>query len=272
MEQSIGGHLAERYPPEKPKFKSSLLLIHGLWSGPWCWQRWATHFCNLGWDCIALDLRRRSPQNPMGSLAKLSFDDCVQDLAAVIRSFSTPPVLVAMNLGALMALKASEQSELSALIFVSPSPPANLAVDRSRAQRLLWLKYMFLIFLRRPFQIDAKDFRNYFLTPLSEHLQTAVANEAAPESSLLVREFLMPRVESASGPLNCPLLVLAGSDDRLTPARTSNRMAQWLNGDFTEYRGQGHWLIAQDGESIVRDIHRWAIRKQGEKILLADFS
>jgi hypothetical protein len=49
-------------------------------------------------------------------------------------------------------------------------------------------------------------------------------------------------------------------------------MAQWLNGDFTEYRGQGHWLIAQDGESIVRDIHRWAIRKQGEKILLADFS
>jgi pimeloyl-ACP methyl ester carboxylesterase len=272
MEQSIRGLLAERYPPEKPKFKPPLLLVHGLWSGPRCWQSWATHFCNLGWDCIALDLRRRSQRNQAGSLAKISFDDCVQDLEAVIRSFSTPPVLIAMNLGALMALTASRTSKLSALILVSPSPPANLpASERSRAQRILWLKYRFLIFLRRPIQIDEKDFRAYFLTPLPEHLQTAVVNQIAPEASLLVREFLMPRVESASDPLNCPLLVLAGSDDRLTPVRTGNRIAQWFGGEFREYHGQGHWLIEQDGESIVRDIHRWTIHKQGEQILLADF-
>jgi pimeloyl-ACP methyl ester carboxylesterase len=220
---------------------------------------------------MALDLRRRSPRNPIGSLAQLNFADCVRDLEAVIRSFPTPPVLIAMNLGALMALKASESSKLSALILVSPSAPANLARGRSRAQRMLWLKYMFLIFLRRPIQIDEKDFRAYFLTPLPEHLRTAVVNQRAPESSLLVREFLVPRVESASDPLHCPLLVLAGSDDRLTPPRTGNRIAQCFGGEFREYRGQGHWLIEQDGESIVRDIHRWTIQKQGEKILLADF-
>jgi pimeloyl-ACP methyl ester carboxylesterase len=271
MEQSIRGLLAERYPPEKPKFKPPLLLVHGLWSGPRCWQSWATHFCNLGWDCMALDLRRRSPRSP-GNLAKLDFNDCVQDLEAVIRSFPTPPVLIAINLGALMALTVSQTSKLSALILVSPSPPASLALERSRAQRSLWLKYMFLIFLHRPIQIDEKDFRAYFLTPLPEHLQTAVANQIAPEASLLVREFLKPREESASDPLNCPLLVLAGSDDRLIPASTGSRIAQRLGGEFREYRGQGHWLIEQDGESIVRDIHRWMIQKQGERILLADFS
>jgi len=49
-------------------------------------------------------------------------------------------------------------------------------------------------------------------------------------------------------------------------------VAKWLGGEFREYPRQGHWLIEQDGENIVRDIHRWIIQKLGEKILLADFS
>lgn len=272
MEHLIAGLSAERYPPAQAKFKSPLLLVHGVWSGAWCWQSWATHFCNLGWDSIALDLRRRSAQNPMGNLDKLSFSDCVQDLGEVIRSFSAPPLLLAMNLGALMALKASEESKPAALILISPAPPGNLATAGSRPQRLLWLKYGLLILLHRPFRIDDKDFRSHFLTPLPENLQSALSRQTVPESSALVREFLTPRVSLEPKSLNCPILVLGGSDDNITPPATGNRIAQWLGGEFREYRGQGHWLIEQDGENIVRDIHRWIIQKQGEKILLADFS
>jgi len=271
MKELVAGSLAERYPPEQEKFKSPLVLVHGVWSGPWCWQSWATHFCNLGWDCVAIDLRRRSIPNPAGSLSRLSFDDCVRDLGEVIRSFSTLPILLAMNLGALMALKALEQTKLSALILVSPSLPANIANAQSRPQRLLWLKYRWLTVLQRPFRIAEKDFRTHFLTPLPEKLQHMLYQRTVPEPNAVAREFLAPRVHVASGPLNCPLLVLGGSEDSLTPTATSNRLAQGLGGEFREYRRQGHWLIEQDGESIVRDIHRWIIRKLGEKILLAEF-
>jgi pimeloyl-ACP methyl ester carboxylesterase len=208
----------------------------------------------------------------MGNLHNLSFSDCVKDLGEVIRSFSTPPVLLAMNLGALMALKVCEQTNPSGLILVSPSPPGNLPAARSRPQRLLWLKYRLLILLRRPFRIDEKDFRAYFLTPLPENLQSTLFRQTVPESSALVREFLLPRVSLEPKSLNCPILVLGGSDDNITPPATGNRIAQWLGGEFREYRGQGHWLIQQDGENIVRDIHRWIIKKLGEKILLAEFS
>ena len=248
------------------------MLLHGVWSGAWCWQSWATHFCNLGWDSVAIDLRRRSAQNPMGNLQNLSFSDCVKDLGEVVRSFSNPPVLLAMNLGGLMALKISEQTELSALILLSPSPPGNLAVTRSRSQRLLWLKYRLLILLRRPLRIDDRDFRNYFLAPLPEGLQTVLSRQTAPESSALVREFLAPRVSLEARPLSCPILALSGSEDQIIPAVTTRRMAEWLDGEFREYPGQGHWLIERDGENIVRDIHRWIIQKLGEKILLANFS
>lgn len=219
---------------------------------------------------MAVDLRRRFPQNPMGP-QDLSFNDCVQDLGKVIRSFSTPPVVLAMNLGALMALKVSEQSKPSALILVSPAPPGNLTGARSRAQRLLRLKYGLLIFLHRPFRIDDKDFRAYFLTPLDENHQGAASRQTVPESSALVREFLLPRVNLEPGPLSCPTLVLGGSDDHITPPRTTERIAGLLGAEFKEYPGQGHWLIEHDSETIVRDIHRWIIQKLGEKILLADF-
>ncbi len=207
----------------------------------------------------------------MGNLQNLSFTDCVKDLGDAIRSFSTPPVLLAMNLGALMALKVCEQTKPSALILVSPSPPGNLAV-RSRPQRLLWLKYRLLILLGRPLQIDEKDFCAYFLTPLPENLQNALSRQTAPESSTLVREFLAPRVSVEASSLTCPILALGGSDDNITPAATTKRTAEWLGGEFREYPGQGHWLIEHDGENLVREIHRWIIQKLGEKILLAEFA
>jgi pimeloyl-ACP methyl ester carboxylesterase len=159
MKQLVAASVAERYPPEQAKFKSTLVLVHGAWSGAWCWQSWATHFCNLGWDCVAIDLRRRSIPNPTGNLSRLSFDDCVRDLGEVIRSFSTPPILLAMNLGALMALQALEKTKLSALIMVSPSLPANITDAQSRPLRLLWLKYRLLTVLQQPFRIAEKDFR-----------------------------------------------------------------------------------------------------------------
>ena len=141
---------------------------------------------------------------------------------------------------------------------------------RSRSQRLLWLKYRLLILLRRPLRIDARDFRGYFLAPLPEGLQTALSRQRAPESSALLREFLAPRVSLESRPLSCPMLALSGSLDQITPAVTTRRMTEWLDGEFREYPGQGHWLIERDGENIVRDIHRWIIQKLGEKILLAN--
>ena len=208
----------------------------------------------------------------MRNLNNLSFSDCVKDLGEVIRSFSTPPVLLAMNLGALMALKVSEQTKPCALILVSPSAPGNLAATRSRPQRLLWLKYRLLILLSRPFRIHEKDFRAYFFTPLPENLQSTLLRQMVPESSALVREFLAPRVNLEVSSLTCPILALGGSDDKITPAATTKRLAEWLGGEFREYPGQGHWLVETDGEKIVRDIHRWIIQKLGEKILLADFS
>src|SRR5947199_9451898 len=105
MKQTVAGLLIERYPPEKPKFRSSVLLVHGLWATGECWQTWATHFSNLGWDCRAVNLPGRIQATNLTILQDLDLHLAVEELARVVTSFSPPPLGLAHGVGALLAVK-----------------------------------------------------------------------------------------------------------------------------------------------------------------------
>src|SRR5947208_503107 len=94
MKQTVAGLLIERYPPEKPKFRSSVLLVHGLWATGECWQTWATHFSNLGWDCRAVNLPGRIQATSLTILQDLDLDLAVEVLARIDNQCSPSQVVV----------------------------------------------------------------------------------------------------------------------------------------------------------------------------------
>ena len=274
MKQTVPELRIDRYPPEKPKFKSAILLVHGLWTGSWCWQTWATHFCNLGWDCWAVNLRGRSETTSAGTSMSVSvtLELIAEDLTRVTNSFSSPPIVLAHSSGALVALQAAKETTFSALVLASPLPPRNAASPRSRALRLLRLKYLPLMFLGHSFRIEEKDLRKNFLAPLAEKVQAEISRKTVAESSQLVQELLKSSVAIEPSRVRCPSLVLAGSQDQLIPSASSRALAAWLGADFREYPDQGHWMIEAKGESIVRDIHRWLVQTLGDDVLLTELS
>ncbi|MCH8055912.1 MAG: alpha/beta hydrolase [Deltaproteobacteria bacterium] len=271
MEKWIGNLLVDASPPEKPKFKSPLVLIHGLWSGSWCWHRWATHFSNLGWECWAVNFRGRVEEKALEVLERLSFQDCMEDLKRVIRAASFPPVLVAHSLGGLIAQKAAEGEKLSALILLSSLPPREIKVVTPHALRLLRLKYLPLLFLRRPFCLQEKDFRRSWLASLPESDHPDILKRMVSESSHLIGEFFNRCVEVDPGRIRCPVLAVGGGEDGVVPMASLREMAQRLGADLKEYPNHGHWMMEeQGGERIVRDIHRWVVQRLGEEILLPE--
>lgn len=273
MEKWIGGLLADIAPPEKPKFKSPLVLLHGLWSGSWCWQPWATHFSNLGWECWAPNFRGRFEEKALEILKRLTFQDCVEDLKRIIRAASFPPVILAHGLGGLIAQKAAEEEKVSALILLSTLPPGEIKILTSRTHQLLRLKYLPLIFLRRPFRLEEKDFRRSWLASLPESYHSDILRRMVPESNHLINEFFARRVEVDPRRIPCPVLVVGGAEDRVVPAASLRETAQRLGADFKEYPTHGHWIMGEGGgEGIVRDIHRWVVQTLGEEILLAESS
>lgn len=273
MEMWIGDLLVDASPPEKPKFKAPMILVHGLWSGSWCWEAWATHFSNLGWECWAINFRGRFGEERDRILRQLTFERCVEDLKKILRRASFPPVLLGHGLGAWAAQKAVEDEKVSALILLSSLPPKGIAMEMARGLRLLRLKYSPLIFLRRPFRIEDRDLRRLWLASLPEDQQPDILRRAVPDSPHLAREFFERRTELFRERLRCPVLVLGGEEDRVVPIGALRALTRWLGAELKEYPGHGHWILGESGgEAIVRDIHRWVVQKLGDKILLAEFS
>jgi len=273
MRKQIGEVLIDVSPPEKPKFRSPLILVHGLWSGSWCWSDWATRFSNLGWECWAVNLRGRVGDNPQRTVARLTFDQCVEDLKEVIRAAGPSPVLLGHSLGGVMAMEAAEDENVSALILVSPPLPGNEPTSAGRVLQLLRLKYFLLVLLRWPIRIKEDDFSLHWLASLPRDQHGEALKGLVPESSYLVERLCKTHVSSESALVRCPAFVVAGTDDRVMPVEAVRQRARTLGAEFKEYSGHGHWMIAEEGwEKVVNDVHRWVVKRLGEEILLAEFA
>ena len=129
------------------------------------------------------------------------------------------------------------------------------------------------MFLRRPFQLERKDFCRSWLASIPKSGQEDILKRMVPESNTLISEFFNRRVEVDFGRVRCPVLVVGGSEDKVVPVTSLSEMAQRFHGDFKEYPNHGHWIMEEgEGEKIVRDIHRWVVQRLGEEILLAELS
>ncbi len=269
MQQRIGELFADAYPPERLKFKSPLVLIHGLWSASSCWHEWATHFSNLGWSCLAINFRGRAGANRYEVLKQLRFDHCVEDLKATNRGLFSPPIFLAHGLGGLTALKAAEGEKLSALVLVSSLPPAQIKMARPRAVRLLRFKYRPLVWLGRPFLLEQGDFRRIWFASLSESHSSDAFKKMVPDSGHLISEWFKRRVEVDRTRISCPILIVAGAEDSVVSVASLRETAQWLGADYREYPRHGHWMMEEkEGQTIVREIHRWLIQRLGEENFL----
>lgn len=272
IQRRIAGLSVEIAPPEKPKFRAPLILVHGLWSGSWSLHSWATDLSNLGWECWAINFRGRAPDRDENALRRLTFEDCLEDLRRLITDAPFPPVLVGHDLGGLVAQKVAEGEKISALVLVATIPPKGIEDVLPEPLRLLRLKYWPLIFLARPFLPQTKDLRRIWLSLLPEDRHEKVYRSAVADSTHLVKEFFTRRVSAAPGAIRCPVLVVAAAEDKVVSEGSLRELARSLGADFKKYLGQGHWIIGETGGAgVVRDIHRWLVQKLGETILLAEF-
>jgi pimeloyl-ACP methyl ester carboxylesterase len=271
VEKWIGDLLVDISPPEKPKFKAPLVLLHGLWSDSSCWRQWASHFANLGWECWAANWRGRFESRALEVLGGLTFEGCVADLRRILRAAPAPPVLLAHGFGGLVAYIAAHREALSALVLVSTPPPREIPMNPTRALTRLRLKYSPLLWLGRPFRPEDKDLCRTWLASVPIELREEVCRRFVPEAGRLARAFFQRSIGLEPRHPGCPTLVVAGDSDQVVPLAAQQALAKRLDADIQVHPERGHWIIEeQGGETIVRDTHRWLVRKLGEEILLAE--
>src|SRR5262245_4643148 len=99
---------------------ASILLIHGAWHGPWCWENFTRRLTECGHNVRAM--RLRGHDRPNGRIWH-RVRDYLDDVRCAANEFPDPPVLVGHSLGGLLVQKYLERHPASGGVLLASIPP-----------------------------------------------------------------------------------------------------------------------------------------------------
>ncbi len=243
------------------------VCIHGMWGTSDVWRPWRDHLESRGWQTRAPALRHHEapPLAPPPALGATSLRDYVADLEVELRALPEKPVLIGHSMGGLIALLLAARGLASRAVLLTPAPPASVFALRLSNVVAFSRIQMNWGWWRKPHRATERE-------ALRDTFNTMPADEACAlhrafvhESGRALFEIGLPWLDSGKAAaidpaaISVPLLFVAATQDRLTPASVVRRTADlFSNSTYREYPAQGHWVLGQPGwQTIAEDTVTW---------------
>jgi pimeloyl-ACP methyl ester carboxylesterase len=232
--------------PEGPRYAAPIVYLGGLWVAPTVWRPVATYLAHRGWEGRLLDTRA----------VRAGIAARAQAVASHVAKRDAPPVILAHDAGAMVALAVAAATPVRALVLVSPlvpGAPGTHAVTWSRS--LVWS-----LLRRRPLEPPAGRTGDVYFGGLSREARTGVVGEDPRLLSELARRSRVRRAAGAS-----PTLVVRGGVDPVVSEADGRDLAADLGADVVEIAGAGHWpQAAPSWQECAHRVHRWLVQRLGE--------
>lgn len=235
--------------------KPPVLMIHGAFCGPWSLDGLRREFESAGYTVSVPPLRFHDGARPPAALGMTSLLDYVGDLQDVAMTFGQAPILLGHSMGGLLALMLASRLQTQALILLAPSPPWGTpptTLFEIGAAQALHLHPGYWNMVLEPNRDVALA---HSLDKLPRHMRDEVFGRFIPESGRATFEIMnwgwdinrASEVEPEN--VTAPLLFLTGSEDRINPPSTVERVAALYKDRATHevLDGMGHWLIGEPG-------------------------
>ncbi len=235
---------------ESAKFHRPLLLLHGLWTGPWIWRRVTSYLAHRGWESWTV-----SPPVP-----RRDFDDAAWnvEMEHLVRHWPQAPVVVTHGTAAVLGARLAERVDAPALVTIAPVvPPLDVS--------LLGAPF------RWPRSWRARLGGTHVPAPRGRARARFVG--AARDATLVDDSGALFRA-LARGTLRLPAasarpgLVVSGGQDRISPPAGGAVLAARYGWDHEVYPDRGHLALVEDGwDALAAATHRWLIRTLGAPLL-----
>jgi pimeloyl-ACP methyl ester carboxylesterase len=234
------------------------------------WREMSAALSLRGWECWALNLRGRPGSRPVEAVGKIRLEDYVEDVVNTAQHLWAPPIVCGHDLGGLLALLTMGRINPRAVICLAPllprswnenfRPPAPL-VRFGAVPALLWGRP-----LSPPRLSMASDFLFNGLPP---EVRAQLYSRLQPDSGMVVRALTREQIPFSTVEGSCPVLVMSGGADPMSPTIALRWLAQHLHAEHRDYPGQGHWFFSgEQGKTCAADLHRWLVRALGETLLV----
>ena len=247
----------------------TIIMIHGMFAGGWVWEGYRKVFESKGYTCITPTLRyhdtiQGNPPHPQ--LGTTSLLDYVHDLETEIRKLNTLPIIMGHSMGGLLTQILGSRGLAQALVLLAPAAPKGIMALRYTVIRSVLSELTTYGFWKKPIQPVFKNTAYSSLHLLHPDQQKEVFSRFGYESGRAAWEiafgFLDKNGASAvdESKITCPVLVIAGTEDRLTPASVVKKVAAKYSAvsTYKEFEGHAHWIVGEPGwEDIAQYIHDW---------------
>ncbi len=247
----------------------TILMVHGMFCGPWVWENYVPFFEERGWRPVTTTLRHhglRPGVGPPAALGTTSVLDYVADLEREIDAMDEVPVVMGHSMGGLLAQMLAARGRARAAVLLTPAAPRGvLALAPS-----VILSFRDVLttwgFWKKSFRPTYRSAEYAFLEGFPPEERRGIWERLGYESGRAIFEIgLWPfdgsratQVDPSS--VRCPLFVVAGGRDRATPPGVVKKVARRY-GDratFREFPAMAHWVLAEPGwEEVAGAAASW---------------
>jgi pimeloyl-ACP methyl ester carboxylesterase len=236
---------------------SSILLVHGAWHGPWCWDGFAARLAEHGHDVRAVRLRGHD-ERPGRLWHRVR--GYVDDVAAAAEEFTEAPILVGHSMGALVVQKYLERHRAAGGVLLASVPPigaigitARIAVRHpvkfARANLSLSL---------RPLIDTPALVRELFFTVDTPAPIVAACGSRLQDESYLAYLDMLAFAPARPRRVTVPMLVLGGERDGIFTVGEVRRTARAYRVEAEIFPGMGHDMMLDTGWERVADrVDEW---------------
>lgn len=237
---------------------TTILMIPGLFGNKDIWAKIASYFENLSFTChpVTLPLRKKLTERPNPNLGKRSTKDDLDflriEIAKIRKNLKPDDKLIGIghSRGALLVLKLQEiftqQGEklFDKIILITPAPPKGIkALSWPAVKSYLSITPKWW-FWKKPVK---RSFAGMAYAVMDETMaaqdKMRLYNGLSWESGRVVVETLFSPLPIDVEKINCPVLVIGASQDRLVPPPIAKKIAAMLRPEATYREVNGTHLV-----------------------------
>lgn len=247
----------------------TIFMIHCMCGGAWTWDNYKTFFEEKGYECVTTNLRYHDAhpdEEPDPRLGTTSLLDYADDLEKEIKKLDEKPILVGHSMGGLFSQILASRGIVESAVLLAPASPAGINSLKPSVIKSFLSMQMQWGFWKKPVKQTFDEAVYSMLHKLPENKQREIYNRFVYESGRAASEigywFFDPNNASKvdESKVTCPVLVIVGSEDRITPVSVVRKVAEKYEhvSTYKEFEGHGHWLPGEPGwEDIAGFVTEW---------------